>query len=561
LAAVVSKTDPIRMKNCYLFVALLCTTMQPLLAQNTELRQAIHAKINVIDYRLINNADLKPGQGFELGYYRNLGKYLNIGIPFKVGLVPLPNDRVNSLIATTDLVAQVGNMKPGARITPYLFGGLGAMLEKSQPVGFQFPFGGGVNVRLSQFASINVQGELRKAMRDNRDNLQLGVGYVYLLHKSTEQPPVPVMPPTVPPPSEENMDTDADGTLDVLDHCPTQPGPAIALGCPDADLDSIADFEDRCPQAAGTITTQGCPDSDGDGMVDLDDKCPTEAGSARGCPDTDGDGFANADDKCPDMAGRWNGCPDADFDGVPDKEDRCPNDPGSPENKGCPAGKVDTDGDSFPDDMDKCPTQAGALAGCPDSDADGFSDDMDKCPKESGRLNGCPDTDNDGIADKDDPCPKTAGTCQDTDGDGITDDVDKCPNLYGSSLNNGCPEIKAEVKQRLELATRAVQFETGRATLKGSSYAVLDELYNIMLTNPEYRLVISGHTDDIGDDNRNLALSTDRAKACHDYFLFKGISGTRLRFLGFGEFKPIVENTTSEGRELNRRVEFEIAFE
>jgi OmpA-OmpF porin, OOP family len=550
------------MKNCIRTLLLVVFACAHLQAQNTEFKNALHAKVNLIDYRIFNDEDFKPGQGFELGLYRNFSNYLNVGVPVKVGLAPVPGKTVNSLIGSGDVLVHLGDFRPSVRLSPYIFGGLGLVKLANEDPSLQIPVGGGAHLRLSQYAFLNLQGEFRKSTVEKRNNLQIGLGYVYLLHKA-EVVPTPLPEPAMP---DEKTDTDADGTPDILDHCPNQSGPAIALGCPDTDLDSIADFEDRCPDLAGSLATQGCPDKDGDGVVDLDDKCPDEIGTVRGCPDTDKDGFSDKDDQCPDMAGRWNGCPDADFDGVPDKEDKCPTDPGSPENGGCPANKKDTDGDGFPDDLDKCPNAAGTLAGCPDTDGDGFSDEVDKCPKDKGALAGCPDTDGDGFADKDDPCPTSKGVegpcpTTDLDGDGITDDKDKCPNLAAAGTANGCPEVKAEVKQRLEFAKRAVQFETGRATLKGSSYQILDEIYRIMLDYQEYKLVISGHTDDIGDDSRNLALSTERAKACHDYFLFKGIAQSRLRYLGFGEFKPIAENTTSEGRELNRRVEFEVAFE
>ncbi len=521
------------MKNCTLLLLFILISTATLSAQNSDFRKAIHAKLNVIDYRLINDDDLFPGQGFEVGLFRNISPFLNIGVPVKVGLARVPKATQNTLFGSADLIAHLGDMRPNRRISPYFFGGAGMVKEREKDFAVQFPFGIGAHIKISQYAFINLQGEMRKSMVDNRDNLQVGFGYVYLLHKSeTPQP----QPQEIP---DERRDSDGDGVADLLDHCPTQAGLAIALGCPDSDADSIADFEDRCPNLPGTLITMGCPDKDGDGIADLDDRCPDVAGLVRGCPDADNDGFADADDKCPTEPGRWNGCPDADFDGVPDKEDKCPYDSGSIENKGCPAGKNDSDGDGFPDDMDKCPQQAGLLAGCPDTDKDGYPD-------------------------KDDPCPTAAGVespCPDTDGDSVADNVDKCPNLAGDKANNGCPEIKAEVKSRLEFAKRAVQFETGRATLKGSSYAVLDEIYNILLTNPDYKLIISGHTDDVGDDTRNLTLSTERAKACFDFFVFKGISSSRLRYLGFGEFKPVADNRTAEGRELNRRVEFEVSFE
>jgi outer membrane protein OmpA-like peptidoglycan-associated protein len=195
-------------------------------------------------------------------------------------------------------------------------------------------------------------------------------------------------------------------------------------------------------------------------------------------------------------------------------------------------------------------------------------------------VNGCPDTDGDGVADKDDSCPKQAGIvngCPDTDGDGIADKDDKCPDQAGVVAKKGCPEeIKpvaekkivrdekpevTEAREKLASAARAVQFESAKAILKDASYDVLDEVVALMRKNPSYSLSISGYTDDVGDDETNLKLSQDRTKACYDYLIFRGIKAERIRYAGFGEARPIASNNTAEGREMNRRVEFELILE
>ena len=307
------------------------------------------------------------------------------------------------------------------------------------------------------------------------------------------------------------------------------------------DLDSVADFEDLCPKVAGTIAAKGCPDTDSDGFSDADDKCPTESGPVDGCPDGDKDGFADNNDECPTEAGRWNGCPDTDFDGVADKDDKCPKEPGIKENFGCPKDKM-----------------------MKDSDGDGTVDGDDRCPDAVGTIKGCPDTDGDGVADIDDPCPTAKGSfggCPDTDSDGVADNLDKCPTTAGTSGNFGCPEIKPETKARLQFATKAVQFETGKSILLKSSNSILDEIVQIMSEYPDYYLVISGHTDNVGDDNRNMNLSVDRAAACYRYLVGKGVSPNRIRSRGFGESSPISDNNTAAGRELNRRVEFNLLID
>ncbi|MFN8303655.1 MAG: OmpA family protein [Saprospiraceae bacterium] len=530
-------------------------------AQNREYPNALHVKFNLNDYSMLNGDELRVGEGFEFAYFRNIAPFLNVGVPLKLGIAKLPNTSGNTVTFSSDLVFHIENMRSGAKVVPYAFGGAGYFLEKFENGHAQFPFGVGLNFRLSPYGFINLQGEFRKALVDDRDNLQLGLGFVYLLHKEEPKP----------------ADTDGDGTADVLDHCPDLPGPAVALGCPDADNDGIGDEQDACPNDAGPLETNGCPDQDGDAVPDKDDQCPDLAGliAMKGCPDTDKDGFADNADECPDQPGRWNGCPDTDFDGVPDKDDQCPTESGPAENKGCPP-MVDTDKDGVADKDDRCPNEPGTAdnQGCPppaDTDGDGVADKDDRCPNEAGSADnqGCPvkkesDRDGDGVPDKTDPCPDATGAfggCPDTDGDGLADNLDKCPTMAGAAGSNGCPEVKKETKEKLATATQAVQFETGKAKLKSSSYAVLDEIIEILRQYPDYKLVISGHTDDVGDEDENQELSEQRAKACYDYLVFRGIKPERLRYAGFGEYRPIADNKTAEGRELNRRVEFELTTE
>ena len=289
-------------------------------------------------------------------------------------------------------------------------------------------------------------------------------------------------------------------------------------------------------------------DSDMDGIIDKLDLCPDVFGlkAFNGCPDTDGDGIADYQDKCPKIAGLKSlmGCPDADNDGVSDNEDECPNIAGPASNKGCPEKVKDSDGDGVNDDVDKCPNQAGTAAnnGCPevksntDRDGDGVPDKDDKCP--------------------DAPGPKAYNGCPDTDGDGLDDSIDKCPKTPGTVAANGCPEITKEDKKTLDVAMRAVQFDTGKNTLKSESYTILRQIVSIMNRYPDYNLVISGHTDNVGSAIANQDLSERRAKSCMEYIAGQGVQRTRLSSVGYGESRPVSSNDSEPGRTLNRRVEF-----
>lgn len=316
----------------------------------------------------------------------------------------------------------------------------------------------------------------------------------------------------------------------------------------------------------------GAKDSDDDGIPDKEDACPQEPGvlSARGCPDQDGDGIEDLEDICPGIPGVYelNGCPDSDGDMVADRFDLCPEIPGKESTQGCP----DLDGDGFRDDLDECPAEAGTklLLGCPDCDFDGIGNANDECPNTPGtfEFKGCPfsDKDKDGIPDEEDRCPELAGSfydngCPDTDGDRVVDIDDKCPQIAGLRSNSGCPPLPEEAKTVLEFATRNIKFETGSAKLKKASLKTLYEIAEIMETYDYYQLAIAGHTDSRGKDALNLKLSKERAKACFDYLVEQGADPARMNHEGYGETQPIGDNRTAAGRQMNRRVTFDLFLE
>jgi len=344
-------------------------------------------------------------------------------------------------------------------------------------------------------------------------------------------------------------------------------------------------------------------DKDRDGVKDSKDKCPDTPKEARkfvdknGCLlDTDNDGVPDYLDKCPDTPAEAqgfvdkNGCLlDTDNDSIPDYLDKCPDTPlgVTVDSIGCP---LDTDNDSIPDYLDQCSdTPQGARGfvdehGCLlDTDNDSIPDYLDKCPdtpaEAIGKVDekGCPkDTDKDGVPDYLDQCPDTpveaAGTIdekgcpRDTDGDGVPDYKDSCRDLPGDSTNNGCPEIKKEVMNLVQVmalakeASHKIQFESGKATLKPSSYPVLDQIAKILMENPTYKIEVQGHTDNVGKPEKNLELSEKRALAVKEYLVSKGIEESRISTKGYGDTVPIASNSTATGRAQNRRVELIISL-
>lgn len=108
---------------------------------------------------------------------------------------------------------------------------------------------------------------------------------------------------------------------------------------------------------------------------------------------------------------------------------------------------------------------------------------------------------------------------------------------------------------------KGVNFDTGKSTLKKSSYPYLADMVEYMTVKTSCVIELSGHTDDVGDDEDNRVLSDDRAKAVKNYLVSKGIAAKRIIAKGYGETKPIAPNTSPAGRRTNRRTEVKILKE
>lgn len=453
--------------------------------------------------------------GFEIGLYKDLTDQLTLNVPFKMGVVnaneiPEGYDYKRKTIYGLDAQLHYHFGVEESQLEPYLLAGLGYVAEKNGTSNLQIPIGAGFRIKIFDQAYFNYQLEYRYSLEEDRNNFNHGIGFIYMLGPDMGKKEV----------KAKKHDQDGDGVEDALDLCPQVVGLPQFNGCPDTDGDGVPDYQDLCPNDKGPVELRGCPDSDGDGVPDNEDKCPEIAGDkeSAGCPlvkDSDGDGIIDSQDKCPNIAG-----------------------PAS--NNGCPDSRPDRDGDGIPDSEDRCPTKAGLAQyqGCPDSDGDGIPDSNDACPYKAGPTvyNGCPDT----------------------DGDGVHDGRDRCPNQKGTVALNGCPEISKQDRETLDIAMRAVQFDTGRATLKSESYDVLGQIANIMRRYPDFNLSIEGHTDNTGSSSNNQRLSEQRAKACYEYLIKQGVSSSRLRYVGYGESRPVANNNSLRGRTLNRRVEFKL---
>lgn len=205
--------------------------------------------------------------------------------------------------------------------------------------------------------------------------------------------------------------------------------------------------------------------------------------------------------------------PDADGDGVPDVTDICVRLPGVPAKDplmhGCPEVPLDTDGDAVPDVYDACPRRPGI-------------------PTAARKTHGCPKADA--------PVEESAAPAE---------------------PRRSAPSAEL-VEERIEISEQ-VQFETGTAILLPESAPVLAAVARVLTEHPRLlRVEVSGHTDDLGTPESNLRLATERARAVLEWLVSHGIERARLFAVGYGETRPIADNSTESGRALNRRVEFRV---
>ncbi len=176
------------------------------------------------------------------------------------------------------------------------------------------------------------------------------------------------------------------------------------------------------------------------------------------------------------------------------------------------------------------------------------------------------DSDGDGVPNVRDICPTTRpgvivndqGCAADRDNDGVPNEADKCP---GTPANvkvdaNGCPP--KPLGRGFTGVLKGVNFHLGSDKLTTRAKHILDEVAQILNRYPRVRVLIVGHTDNLGTPAFNKDLSIRRAKSVARYLVTKGVVAKRLRYAGRGETQPVASNDTAEGRAKNRRVEFVI---
>ncbi len=400
-------------------------------------------------------------------------------------------------------------------------------------------------------------------------------------------------------------DSDGDGVMDDKDQCGDKPEDTDQFedwdGCPDTDndKDGIPDESDKCPMCAedkdGFQDSDGCPelDNDKDGVPDDKDRCPNKAETING---------NNDDDGCPDGAAdvslrgdlirlnktiSWRGsnlrtggrealalvarlmkahpevtkwmviiaAPSRDL---------------AKRRAGSVLRYLRRKGIALTS-LKVLPAQSAnaRVAIKVDSRAAGGVEAINNsCPVKykavprspSAPKTTAPATPEPIAKPTPPPAPEPKVVEKDTDGDGVPDSQDNCPKVKGNAANQGCKSKQLVVIKggKIDILDK-VYFKRGRASIRGRSYKLLNNVAKVLKAHPEIKqIIIEGHTDAQGNPDSNMRLSKRRPHRVRRYLIRRGVKRSRLKAVGKGGDSPIAANDTKDGREKNRRVEFKI---
>ncbi|GMV38540.1 MAG: hypothetical protein AMXMBFR64_02560 [Myxococcales bacterium] len=130
-----------------------------------------------------------------------------------------------------------------------------------------------------------------------------------------------------------------------------------------------------------------------------------------------------------------------------------------------------------------------------------------------------------------------------------------------AKMNQAMDRLKEEARISQEARglvislSGGVLFDTGKTQLRPSAFDKLDRVSDLLRSVPDRNVVVEGHTDNQGPDERNLQLSIARAQAVKEYLVGKGVPASRVDTKGYGEGRPAASNDTPTGRAENRRVD------
>lgn len=382
----------------------------------------------------------------------------------------------------------------GARLSPYLYAGAGALFFTREDGGrsvldrarihssFVLPLGLGVELTPSG----NTAFTLELGYRLGSDGLETLEG------GSPDGYPTVKLGLTLPlggGGGDESADSDGDGLTDDDELARYRTNPMSA----DTDGDGIPDGM----EATIHRTDPARADTDGDGLDDGPELMTH--GTDPFVDDTDGDGLPDGDEV---RARRTNPL------------------------------ATDTDGDGLTDGEEALTFRSDPLA--VDSDGDGIADGEEVA------------------------IHRTDPARVDTDGGGVEDGVEIARGTNPLNPRDDAFASPLILEPGAVIVLEGVTFETGGATLTGQAVEALEKVYAALLAGPAVKAEIAGYTDNVGRPEANEQLSLRRAQAVRSWLVRKGISPLRLTAVGMGMKNPVASNATADGRARNRRIELHI---
>lgn len=175
------------------------------------------------------------------------------------------------------------------------------------------------------------------------------------------------------------------------------------------------------------------------------------------------------------------------------------------------------------------------------------------------------DVDSDGVLDRDDDCVDQAGDAknkgcpwQDKDNDGVPDDKDNCPEEVGTRVNNGCPIVPSKFTEFIESDKNNILFTVSSSQLDSDAKFTLNSVKTLLDFYTKTSITIEGYASTDGSTAYNQKLSEERAMEIKNYLVSNNIAPERLSIIGYGESRPISNNSTTDGRAKNRRAQIKI---
>jgi outer membrane protein OmpA-like peptidoglycan-associated protein len=429
-----------------------------------------------------------------------------------------------------------------AKFSPFAYIGTGAAIDMKEsvldvmplfPIGIGFQTGIKRGMQLEVTAGYNlVNSDVLDNIERTENNMNTFTGkkqdgfYGVTVGLSYFNPGPKKAQPTPPPPPPVVVTPPKTPTLAVV---PPPPPPPVVVIPPKPPVKEVQ----------VVVPDPKTLDSDGDGLSDYDEINIYKTDPKN--PDTDGEGL---NDYVEVMTHKTN--------------------PLNP----------DTDGEGLNDYAEVMTHKTNPLN--PDTDGEGLNDYAEVMTHKTNPLN--PDTDGEGLNDYAEVTEhKTNPLVVDTDGDGLNDYVEVMQyktNPLDKDTDKGSIEDGAEVKagtdplnikddvMELEVGKtfnlEGIMFETAKSIIKPESIPILEKAYIALSTNPNVNIIIHGHTDNVGSASSNMTLSQNRANSVMNWLIAKGIAATRMKAVGLGLTQPRATNATVEGRQLNRRIDFEI---